>query len=114
MSADWQGRTGGNYPESKKQIYKDMANRERSTHMAKYPSYSYKYNSALSHLREPGSALNQPNNSTELKFGAAVLTDRTPTPFGYDYSPIATWYLGETRQRYALALEERKIWSERM
>ncbi len=92
-------RLAGEYwrilPETKKQIYKDMANREKSTHRAKYPSYSYKYNSALIHLREPGSALNQPNNSTELKFAAAVLTDGTPTPFGCDYSSIATWYLGE-------------------
>ncbi len=82
-------------PETKKQIYKDMANREREIHKAKYPSYSYKYNDALNLLREPGSTLNQPNKSTELKFGAAVLTDGMPTPFGYDYSPIATWYLGE-------------------
>ena len=82
-------------PETKKQIYKDMANREREIHMAKYPSYSYKYNNALNHLREPGSALNQSNNSTELKFGAAVLTDGTPTPFGCDHLSIANWPLGK-------------------
>ena len=68
-------------PETKKQIYKEMANREREIHVAKYPWYSYKYNDALHHLREPGSALYQPsNNSTELKVGAAVLTDDTLPP----------------------------------
>ncbi|KJA21995.1 hypothetical protein HYPSUDRAFT_139690, partial [Hypholoma sublateritium FD-334 SS-4] len=86
-------------PESKKQIYKDMANRERGIHTTKYPSYSYKYNDTLNHLREPGSALNQPNNSTLLKAGAAALTDGTLPPalhFGSDNWSVPDWHLGET------------------
>ncbi len=86
---------------------------ERSTR-PKYPSYSYKYNDALNLLREPGSTLNQLNKSTELKFGAAVLTDGMPTPFGCDYSLIADWQFGRRTTMICLALEERKIWSERM
>ena len=68
-------------PETKKKIYKEMANREKEIHKAKYPQYSYKYNDALSRLREPSNALNQPNNnSTELTAGAAGLTDGTLPP----------------------------------
>ena len=83
-------------PETKKKIYKEMANREKEIHKAKYPRYSYKYNDALSRLREPSNALNQPDNiSTELTAGAAGLTDGTlpPLSFGSNYSTIPDWLL---------------------
>ena len=83
-------------PETKKKIYKEMASREKEIHMAKYPQYSYKYNDALSRLREPSNALNQPDNiSTELTAGAAGLTDGTlpPLSFGSNYSTIPDWLL---------------------
>lgn len=83
-------------PETKKQVYKDMADREREIHKTKYPSYSYKYNDTVNHLRRPGNVLNQPNISTELNAGAAPLTNGTLPPamtFGCDCSSIPDWHL---------------------
>lgn len=67
-------------PESEKKIYKDMANRERDIHMAKHPSYTYKYNDEFNHLRETGNSLHQPHVSMTPKASAAVLTDGTLPP----------------------------------
>ena len=54
-------------PESRKQVYRDMASKERDIHMAKHPSYTYRYNDERNLLRKPASAPGQLRNSTEPK-----------------------------------------------
>ena len=64
-------------PESRKQIYKDLAKKERDVHMAKHPSYTYKYNDELNMLRKPASAAKQLHHLMNPKAGATGLTDGT-------------------------------------
>ena len=64
-------------PESRKQIYRDLAKKERDVHMAKHPSYTYKYNDELNMLRKPASAARQLHHSMNPKAEATGLTDGT-------------------------------------
>ncbi len=66
--------------ESRKQVYRDMASKERDFHMAKHPSYTYRYNDERNLLRKPASAPGQLRNSTKPKTVVGRLTDRGLTP----------------------------------